>query len=591
MIRQQDAGAGLKHAGEISRDQVIAAIYETVLRPELYEAFMEAWEEHITKILSEPQVASRLDGRDIQGGMEIDPELKAHFTRAHDILNQIGRKVPRTALQDRIAAAEGVAILAMPDGKVVARGKGGGWLLDDLASLDALRDRLTAGSVTMLDELRRVAQGNGAGSEAGVLTTDLTPRHLIARIVGDNGNTRLLIEGLDYRWTGEAEQLLVTSFGLSRAEVDVVRNLMAGRSLRDMAKLSGRSEHTVRNQAKSVLAKTGAPGQVDLIRLVAFLVGNEGPTFASHPGVVELHSELRSMNTGLQMQLFQCGDPDGQPVIYLHGMLDGMAPLYHLQTRGLLRGYRVIAPVRPGYGQSETVSSPEEALNAGVAHINELIACLGLEQPVILGHMAGVLHGHVACNNLQGRVTGMVAVAGGGPVLRMKQISKMAPRQRVMAYTARFAPALLPFFVRAGIALVDSDEVHKFMDTLYKSGSHERQVVDRLDLAELMYAGYRFAAQAGAAGFTSDGHLMVRNWLPMIQDSTTPIVHLHGALDPVIPACSTQMFVDDHANMSLRLFDDAGQFLIYENPEAILAAIDDLAALDDQSAPDLAYLT
>lgn len=579
----------MTQAGKVTRDQVIAAIYETVLRPELYEAFMEAWEEHITQILSEPKVASHLDGRDVQGGMVIDPELQAHFARAHDILNQIGRKVPRTALQERIASSDGFAVLATPQGKVLARGTGAGGLLGENTSLDALNDRLTADSVSMLDELRRVAQGDCAGSDAVVVTTDMFPRHLIARLVSDNGVARLVIEGLDYRWTGEAEQLLVTSFGLSRAEVDVVRNLMAGRSLRDMAERSGRSEHTVRNQAKSVLAKTGAPGQVDLIRLVAFLVGDEGPVLASHPGAVELHSELRAMNTGLKMQLFQCGDPDGQPVIYLHGMLDGMAPLQFLQTHGFLHGYRVIAPVRPGYGQSETVGSPEEALAAGVAHINELIACMGLEQPVLLGHMAGSLHGHVACNSLQGRVRGMVAVAGGGPVLRMKQISKMAPRQRVMAYTARFAPALLPFFVRAGIALIDSDEVPKFMDTLYRSGSHERQVVDRLDLAELMYAGYRFAAQAGAAGFTSDGHLMVRNWLPMIQGTTTPVIHLHGTFDPVIPACATEMFVSKHENMSLRLFDDAGQFLIYEHPREILAAIDDLVVLGNRSAPARAH--
>lgn len=569
----------MNQEGEITRDQVIAAIYETVLRPELYEAFMQAWEEHITAILNEPHVALDLDGRDVQGGMVIDPELQAHFARAHEILDQIGHKVPKTALQDRIASVEGFAILANSEGRVLARGKGAETLLGESGTLTSLHDRLTASSVTMLDDLRRIAQGDLKGAEAVVLTTDSSPRHLIARIVDDNGHSRLVIEGLDYRWTGEAEQLLVTSFGLSRAEVDVVRNLMAGRSLRDMADLSGRSEHTVRNQAKSVLAKTGAPGQVDLIRLVAFLVGNENPTLASHPGAVELHSEVRTMNTGLKMQLFQCGDPDGLPVLYLHGMLDGMAPLYYLQTQGRLRGYRVIAPVRPGYGQSETVSSPEEALNTGVAHINELIATLGLERPVILGHMAGALHGHVACSTLGPRVRGLVAVAGGGPVLRLKQISKMAPRQRVMAYTARFAPALLPFFVRAGIALINSDEVPKFMDTLYKPGSHERQVVDRLDLAELMFSGYRFAAQAGAAGFTSDGHLMVQNWAPMIQGATNPVIHLHGALDPVIPVCATERFVDEYENMSIRVFEDAGQFLIYERPEAVMAAINDLAAV------------
>ncbi|MEY8841100.1 hypothetical protein AB9K41_18895, partial [Cribrihabitans sp. XS_ASV171] len=96
----------------MSRDQVVAAIYETVLRPELYEMFMEAWEDHIGVILSEPSVAARLDARDVQGGMEIDPELEAHFARAHDILEQIGRKVPRSELRSRVARTQGFAILA-----------------------------------------------------------------------------------------------------------------------------------------------------------------------------------------------------------------------------------------------------------------------------------------------------------------------------------------------------------------------------------------------------------------------------------------------------------------------------------------------
>ncbi|MFD2856963.1 LuxR C-terminal-related transcriptional regulator [Seohaeicola zhoushanensis] len=82
----------------------------------------------------------------------------------------------------------------------------------------------------------------------------------------------LVIEAMEYRWTAAAEAMLVASFGLSRAEVDIVRQLLAGRSLRQIAEQSGRSEHTVRNQAKAVLAKTGAPGQVDLIRLVVFLI-------------------------------------------------------------------------------------------------------------------------------------------------------------------------------------------------------------------------------------------------------------------------------------------------------------------------------
>ncbi|MFC3615117.1 alpha/beta fold hydrolase [Lutimaribacter marinistellae] len=561
----------------VSRDEVIAAIYETVLRPELYEMFMEAWEEHIGAILREPSVAARLDAQDTQGGMEIDPELQAHFARAHDILEQIGRKVPRAELRSRVAQTQGFAILAAPDGRILAAGNEARSAMGEGGTLDDLCTHLTGHGAQMLQSLLKAARDGDAAAHPIVLTTDIRPRHLIARIAIDEGApVQVVIEGLDYQWTDEAEQMLVTSFGLSRAEVDVVRNLMAGESLRAIAALSGKSEHTVRNQAKSVLAKTGAPGQVELIRLVAYLVDTEVRGRVGHPGKVVLPSENLRMGTGLDMQLYRCGDPRGRPVIYLHGMLDGMAPLQYLQSRFRQRNMRVLAPVRPGYGLSSGVPSPDAAVDAIVAHVRELMDREELEQPVILGHMAGALFGHVLCARLRNQVAGMVAVSGGGPILRMKQISQMAPRQRVMSYTARYAPALLPFFVRAGMALIDSDRIGKLMDTLYLPGSHERRVIDRLGVEELMHAGYRFAVQSGAGGFVSDGHLMVRDWTPQIRGGGASVIHLHGARDPVIPAEATRAFAEVHAHVEFRLRPEAGQFLLYEEPHRVLDAIDEL---------------
>ena len=90
---------------------MIAAIYETVIRPELYNAFVEAWGDH---------VQAALDAQDRQGGadeagpesLEIDPELTAHFVRAYEILEQLGRRAPQSSVADRIAEPDGFALLA-----------------------------------------------------------------------------------------------------------------------------------------------------------------------------------------------------------------------------------------------------------------------------------------------------------------------------------------------------------------------------------------------------------------------------------------------------------------------------------------------
>lgn len=550
------------------------------MRPDLYDRVMSAWDEHLDQLLQQSEVSPDTEIRCPGVALPIDPELQDHFRRAHMILEQLGRKAPQSELERRINGTPGFVILADSDGKIRAAGRQARSLLNNASDVSVLKPHLAAQSLQMLDSLLEAARAGRTDAQSMVLSTDIRPRHLIARVTSCPDTAgQLMIEGLDYQWTQGAERMLVSSFGLSPAEVDIVRNLMDGRSLREIAEQSFRSEHTVRNQTKSILAKTGAPGQVDLIRLVAFLIdrGNR-LTMIGHPGAVDLRDEVLEMRTGLKMQLYQCGAPDGRPVIYLHGMLDGMAPLEFLKSRMHQRGLRVLAPVRPGYGRSDAVTDPMATLKVMSEHFFELIDRFGLKRVAVLGHMAGTVQGHVVCGAGDARVRGMVAVAGCGPMFRREHYAGMARRQRIIAYTARWAPNLLPFFVRAGISLIDSDKVQTFMDALYPPDTHERAVVDRLHLSELMHAGYRFAAQSGTDGFVTDSRVMVSDWASALPDTGKPVIHLHGALDPVVPFRTVQDFAAGRENVTFRKLENVGQFLIYERPDIVLDALDELPA-------------
>lgn len=59
-------------------------------------------------------------------------------------------------------------------------------------------------------------------------------------------------------------------FGLTRAEVRIVRGLLAGSSISDLSVEHNRSRETIRSQLKSVFAKTGVRSQLELMRLVYF---------------------------------------------------------------------------------------------------------------------------------------------------------------------------------------------------------------------------------------------------------------------------------------------------------------------------------
>ncbi len=69
-----------------------------------------------------------------------------------------------------------------------------------------------------------------------------------------------------------APSLLQALFDLSPTEAVLAAHIAAGQTLEQVALARGKSVHTVRNQLKSVLAKTGCARQVDLARLLAQLV-------------------------------------------------------------------------------------------------------------------------------------------------------------------------------------------------------------------------------------------------------------------------------------------------------------------------------
>ena len=69
---------------------------------------------------------------------------------------------------------------------------------------------------------------------------------------------------------GLSDEKLRGDFGLTQAEIRVVRALTSGGSVAGLAAETSRSRETIRSQIRSVYMKTGARKQVELLRLIQF---------------------------------------------------------------------------------------------------------------------------------------------------------------------------------------------------------------------------------------------------------------------------------------------------------------------------------
>lgn len=89
------------------------------------------------------------------------------------------------------------------------------------------------------------------------------------------------------------------------------------------------------------------------------------------------------------MKLFfrEVGEPTATPMIILHGLFGSSDNWLTISKSIAAQGYRVILPDQRNHGQSprsDDFSYPDMA-----ADIHELIADLGLEQPILVGHSMG----------------------------------------------------------------------------------------------------------------------------------------------------------------------------------------------------------
>ncbi len=187
--------------------------------------------------------------------------------------------------------------------------------------------------------------------------------------------------------------------------------------------------------------------------------------------------------------------------------------------------------------------------------------------------MAGSLYAFAIAGRLRHRITSIVTISGGVPIISLKQFTDMSPRQRVVAWTARFTPRLLPTILRAGIAQIDSGDRESFMNALYKEGTVDRELVRNEAVSIAVQEGYSFAVAQGHRAFEVDSRHVTRNWSEYVDAVIQPVALIHGTHDPVVSIQSVRDFSTRHARIELTEFDDCGQLVLFQRPAEVFNQI------------------
>ncbi|MBS0333133.1 MAG: hypothetical protein JSS35_10230 [Proteobacteria bacterium] len=189
---------------------------------------------------------------------------------------------------------------------------------------------------------------------------------------------------------------LAEAFGLTPAELRLAVAICDGASPREIARRSGLSFYTVRNQLAAVFEKVGVNRRSELIVALSEVGdiwrrldgdGRSEPRPTVPPGFAPPPQQLR-LPDGRALTYRVYGDPSGRAVLAFHGGLGASLLPPGTDAAAKRLGLHIIAPERAGIGRSHA-SDGMGAPAAAAGDMAAVIAELGLSQPQFVSVTSG----------------------------------------------------------------------------------------------------------------------------------------------------------------------------------------------------------
>ena len=248
------------------------------------------------------------------------------------------------------------------------------------------------------------------------------------------------------------------------------------------------------------------------------------------------------MKEDLQLQLpdgrrigyCEYGAPDGQPLFFFHGWPSSRYHGMMLHQAAAKRGWRVIAPDRPGIGLSDPL--PGRGFAAFPKDIAGLADGLGIEKFRLFGISGGGPYTLATAAALPERVQAAAVLCGAPPFGGPEERANMHWAYRILAGLKPLRRAIMPVVLGASRWMIGRGSDRAPMSWVMRS----IPASDRAAIAENacwvdVSRSYLEAARSGSAAVLEDGELYLEPWDFAPEDIRVPVGFWHGLEDRNLP--------------------------------------------------------
>jgi len=242
------------------------------------------------------------------------------------------------------------------------------------------------------------------------------------------------------------------------------------------------------------------------------------PRTDSHRGDVDTH---RLDRDGRTIAYATYGDPNGRPVVFCHGTPGSRLLGRLLDTPATRRGVRLVAPDRPGIGESDDA---DRGIDDWPDDVAALLAHIDAEAAGVLGFSGGSPFA-LACHRLDA-VEGVTLVSGTGP----PDVAETGGAQRAMGALARYAPWLCSPLVRLQRTVLARRPPAAALD-LVAGTAPDIEGLSTDEITELVKADLLAATARGPAGVVREFGLLARPWPFDLASVSVPVTVFQGQRD------------------------------------------------------------
>jgi len=446
------------------------------------------------------------------------------------------------------------AFLVREDGRIMAQNSaaldmfriGPNDMLDDLP-FDLEQDEPIADVVCATLNPKRnmheaVLKRGYSRADDTTVTLSISPSKLLAE-----GKGEALVFVIDARWKVAAAGLIKQEFDLTQAERELLVGFLDGKSTQEIAAERNRSHATVRTQFHSLMTKMGARSQTELFRTALSI--SQFVDKVSDIAKVLRHPHRKRVDIvrpgGRSVEIIISGDHSGKPIIYFPCIF---SYTFSARVEQLFHdaGICALSVCRPGHGDTDPAVDGKTYFETAADDICAILDQLGHKTCLFFATtVASSVMYHVA-PHMPGRVAGFSQVSANLPSHYMLDSDVTVPWVKGLLRASRKHPALMAFFLRAGLRAYRTMGQAKFVALQFRDHPADLEFLTRPEARAKSQFALDTGTKQGYDAVAFDIALSTQDYRAQIDKTTAPILVLHGAKNQLCSVHAVRRFVEDY---------------------------------------------